>query len=63
MCSWWLPSLNSVLNSSSVHSALGRSKRNLSVVDARRPVFSIMASVKVMTVRSGMGTAPRVATP
>ena len=57
----WLPSLNSVLKSSSVHSAVGR-KRNLSVVEARRPVFSIMASVRVMTVRSGMGTAPRVAT-
>ena len=41
--------------------AVGR-KRNFSVVEAKRPVFSSIANVRVMTVMSGIGTVPRAAT-
>ena len=52
-----------IANSQATNAFLVGRKRNLSVVDARRPVFSIMANVKVMKgVRSGLGTSPRVAT-
>ena len=54
------PSWNSLLNNAIVHSSTGR-RRNFSVVDASKPVCSIMARVSVMIVTSGMGTCPSVA--
>ena len=57
-----LPSWNSGLKVAIVHSLRGQ-RRNFSVVVAKRPVFSIIAtSVRVITVISAMGTFPKVAT-
>jgi P2-related tail formation protein len=50
----WFPILNSDLKRSRVQSAVGR-KRNKLAVDAKRPVVSIIAKVKVMTMMLGMG--------